>query len=354
MKHSDSTFTGIQIKTRQPNRTPWKTGDEEVRKSWMRFAKLEHQFPGRFRAYRFLTNHPFHSAGNGQDLREVLSVIARCGAIAELPSSISRVVGRVASGVPCPDEAAFEALSKSEASDDLPKFRDIESRLVDALTGVWSRASELSLPAVRAAARALVQECENASCLAHEGVLPAYLPAGSSPRDSETSARIAGKRMSRDRVLGVLEVGCDPAALLEADTTSLVEPGTGTSDMLIRKLDAGGFSAVSCNSAQDLRSKADYLGLVWTKKHGRVPGLQRYTLVRSLVLRDAAAAFEVARRGGEPFGCDMLAALRGFLSERRRQGSQLFDCTDEHLEGMAYALTAECQIRWSDSRPWEE
>jgi hypothetical protein len=35
----------------------------------------------------------------------------------------------------------------------------------------------------------------------------------------------------------------------------------GSTDLLYKKLDAGGFSAVSRNSAEDLRDKADYLGI---------------------------------------------------------------------------------------------
>lgn len=354
LKHRDSTFTGIQVKTRQANQKLWKTSDAGVRSSWTRFAKLESEFPGRFRGFRFLTNHPLHSAGNTQDLRSVLAIVAAAAAVAELPGSISTLVARLASDAGCSKDAVFAALSKTDASDDLPKLRDIESRLVDTLTGVWSRGNDLSLSSMRGAARALVHECENASCLAHEDVLPAYLPAGSNPLDTELAARMNGKRISQDRVLDILNRGSNDVAPLEGHPEFFVEPGIGTADLLLKKLDAGGFSAVSCNSAEDLRSKADYLGLVWTKKHGRSPGLQRYGHVRSLVLSDAATAFEAARKHGEPFGRDMLSDLRAGFLRRRLDGSQLFDCSNEHLEGFAYSLTSECKVQWSDHRPWED
>jgi hypothetical protein len=46
--------------------------------------------------------------------------------------------------------------------------------------------------------------------------------------------------------------------------------------------------------------------------------------------------------------------LRRRMRERRARNEQLFDCSDEHLEGVAYTLTAQCRIQWSISRPWED
>ena len=56
IKHVDGTFSGLQIKTRESDQKVWKTNDDAVRGSCARFAKLEAEFPGRFRAFRFLTN----------------------------------------------------------------------------------------------------------------------------------------------------------------------------------------------------------------------------------------------------------------------------------------------------------
>jgi hypothetical protein len=174
------------------------------------------------------------------------------------------------------------------------------------------------------------------------------------PIDMELAARLAGKRITRAGVLAVLSEGLNEMAPLDGALEACVEPGTGTTALLLRKLDAGGFSAVSRNSAEDLRDKADYLGIVWTNKHGRSLGLQRYGHIRSLVLSDASRAFEATRTGGEPFGVQMLSELRCRFQQRRQDGSQLYDCSNEHLEGFAYSLTSECKVQWSLNRPWED
>ena len=82
--------------------------------------------------------------------------------------------------------------------------------------------------------------------------------------------------------------------------------------------------------------------------------LERYDHVRSVALSDAARAYEATKTEGEPFGPAMREDIRRRFQERRTRNEQLFDCSDEHLEGIAYTLTAQCKVQWSINRPWEE
>lgn len=353
IKHYDGLFSGLQIKTRQSNQKVWKTDDDAVKVSLARFARLENNFPVRFRNFRFLSNHPLYSGQNGKDLCYVLQMIRDTSAPHDLPSSVSSFLNRIAREAGCSPEVAFSALSKTQARDDLPKLVDIEVRLVDTLTDIWPRAVECSYAAVKRVALYLAAECGRASSLAHQDVLPAYLPATADPVGTELAARLAAKCIRKSRLLALLDSGLNLTATLDGDPNTCVEPGTGATDLLLRKLDAGGFSAVSRNSALDLRDKADYLGIAWTKKHGRESGLQRYGHVRSLVLSDAARAFEATKDEGQRFGLEMLSELRSRFRNRRRERTQLFECSNEHLEGFAYSLTSQCEVQWSLDRPWE-
>lgn len=353
LKHADGMFSGVQIKTRSSEQEVWKTRDPAVMGACARFAKLEAGFPGRFRAFRFVTNHPLYAAENGRDFRHVLRVIRAAACVSDLSRPIERFVSSVSRESGCAAEVVFTALSKTYAVDELPKLPDAAIRLVSTLTGVWHRADDCSHASVMGAARRLASECGQASSLAHQDVLPAYLPATSDPEATEISACLAGKRFDRARVLRVLETGLNGTATLDGDPAAIVEPGTGAKSLLLKKLDAGGFSAVSRNSAEDLRDKADYEGIVWIKKYGRAEGLRRYGHVRSLVLSDAARAFEATKDEAHPFGLQMLSELRSRFQQRRIEGSQLYECSNEHLEGFAYTMTSECRIQWSLARPWE-
>ncbi len=352
LKHRDASFTGHQVKTRNDDQPPWRANDEAVLAACVRFAKLEAEYPGKFRRFCFLTNHPFHSAGNAKDLPYVLQSIRDAASVADLPPSIAQWLRRVAHDADLTDAVVFAALSKTVATSDLPKLRDAVMRLIDAIAQSWAPATDCSHGAVRRAAQALVDECGRASSLDHEQLLPAYLVRGVDD-DADMAARIDGKRMTLAIVQSILEHGRDSTATLAGDPTLYVEPGEGSTELLHNKLDAGGFSAVSRNSAEDLRDKADYLGIGWTKKYGHDKGLQRYDHVRSLVLSDAGRAFDATKTEADGFGPAMREDLRRRFRERRTVGDQLFDATDDHLEGVAFSLTAQCKVVWSLARPWE-
>ncbi len=352
LKHRDGSFTGHQVKTRNDDQPLWKARDEAVLAACVRFAKLESEYRGAFRRFCFLTNHPLYSAGNGQDLRHVLQSIKDAASVAHLPSTVASWVRRVARDADVTEAVAFAALSKTVAKADLPKLRDAVMRLIDAIAQCWTPAADCSHDAVKRAAQALIDECGRASSLAHEQLLPAYVVA-TVDDDADMAARIAGKRMTLARVQSILEHGRDSAATLAGDPTLCVEPGEGSTELLHKKLDAGGFSVVSKNSAEDLRNKADYLGIVWTKKYGHEKGLQRYDHVRSLVLSEAGRAFDATQTETDGFGPAMREDLRRRFRERRMAGGELFDSTDDHLEGIAFSLTAQCRVVWSHARPWE-
>jgi Cap4 dsDNA endonuclease len=352
-KHSDNTFSGLQVKTRASDQPLWKATDDAIRSSCARFAKLEGDFPGLFRKYNFLTNHPLQVSKNGQDIRHILDAIRGAKSLGELTGVVKTYLGRVARDAGCPENIAFAALSKTRAYDDLPKLNDATMRLVNDLVSTWDRASELTLSRVKNAAGELITECFNASSLEHRDTLPAYLSATGDPVGTELMARVSGKRIDKARLIATLERGMNATAPLEGDLSNEVL-GVGDRSLLVGKLDAGGFSAPSINSAEDLRDKAEYLGIKWTKVHGRENGLQRFNHIRSVVLREAANSYEYTHGAGDPFGISMLAELRERLQSRRSAGTQLYDCSDDHLEGVAFALTSECKVQWSDARPWED
>lgn len=347
IKHLSGKFSGLQVKTRQADQNSWKATDEAVVNSCCRFVDLDAGFPDLFSSFKFLTNHPLSGAKNGRGLPYLLNLIKDAESPRDLDDHATKFVAKIAAKSRHSTDESFAALKKTVASDSLPKLADIQSRLVDTLASVWDQGGNSTNQALHRAAQNLVTECQNASSLGHEQLLPAYLPGTADAISVEIQARIDGKRLDRTRVIASLEFGLHSSAILEGDIDACPMPGVGESDVLLRKLDAGGFSVVSRNSAIDLRNKADVLGLKWLGKHGRKDGLKQYDHIRSCVLSDAAKSFEKTKKSEESFGLEMLDELRAQFKLRRNNRDQLFDSRDEHLEGFAYGLTAECKIQWS-------
>ncbi|MFC7367458.1 dsDNA nuclease domain-containing protein [Vreelandella zhaodongensis] len=352
IKHRDGSFTGHQVKTRADNQPPWKASDDSVIAAYARFVNLDNEYSGKFRSFCFLTNHVIHSSKNGQDLPYVLSLIKVADSISKLEKSAVRWVKKVAKAACVSDEIAFNALSKCIASAKLPKLRDALMRLIDTITQCWPTAKELSHDTVVRSAQELVNECTKASSLDHLQLLPAYMAENGNDEDDIASV-INGKRMTLSRIQNVLESGRNSYSELIGDPSKIVQPYSGSTELLHKKLDTGGFSIVTRNSADDLRDKADYLGIAWTKKHGENKGLDQYNHVLSLVLNDAGKAFDAKKNKSDDFGPAMRDELVRLLKDRRADNCQLYDATIDHLEGMAFSLTAQCKIAWSNSRPWE-
>jgi|JI10StandDraft_1071094.scaffolds.fasta_scaffold44176_4 hypothetical protein len=354
LKHADDRFSGLQIKTRASDQTAWKFSDEAVRNACARFAQLERDFPSNFISYKFLTNHPLHAADNFQCFQHILKTMKDASSLAALEPQAAKIVEQLAKLSTCDKEVVFSALRKTSASDDLPKIRDIKMRLCTDLASLWPKAKDCTHAVLVRAAGELSRHCADASSLAHAQVLPAYLAVSKAPVLKELATRLAAKRIDKSCLLAILEKSINATAPLSADPRFVDPPGAVDNNLLLKKIDAGGFSEVSRNSAADLRNKADYLALTWVQKHGDVEGLKRYDQVRSIVLREAAAALEETKTSEKPFGVKMLIELRKKIKARRKQGADdFFDCRDEHVEGFAFGLTAECKIIWSSDRPWE-
>ena len=351
IKHSDGAFTGHQVKTRDENQPTWRTDDNQVSVALKRFVQLEHAYSDCFRSFQFLTNHPFHVTNAATSLPYFLGQVGEAQVLEDLANAVRRRLRKLAIAAQVSESIAFRALKKTTASSELPKLRDATIRLIDMLTDCWEDAAECSHEVIRRVARALIDECARASALDHRQLLPAYVPALSPA--SNDPATIDGKRMTLERVERVLQSGMTATASLTGLSELRPTPGQGRGDLLLAKLDAGGFSIVSCNSAEDLRNKADYLAISSLKRFGHDEGLRRYEHVRSLVLSDASRAYEKTADQHSSFGPAMREALRRRFQDRRLRSEQLHGYLDEHLEGIAYSLTAQCVVQWSVDQPWQ-
>jgi hypothetical protein len=353
VKHINGLFTGTQVKTRASDQPLWKASDEDVVKAFARFVILDNQYPRQFQAFKFITNHPIQSSSNGQDIAYLLCQISQSQNHDSLSSVVKTFIRRISRIAEITEEDTFYTLKKASIKHDLPKFRDATMRLIDTIVLVWDRAKGVSYEGIKLAASHLIDACFRASSLASQDLLPAYLPVSSSGLEREIQERIVGKIFDKQRVYDVLLQGLDETIPLSCDPIDLEDIRTGSKELLRRKLTAGGFSAISTIYAEDLRDIADYAGARLIQKYGREQGLQKYYELRLKVQGDAARAYEKEKKDEDPFGLDMLSSLRNNLKNRVSSGEQLYGCSVEHLEGLAYSLTSQCKVIWSINCPWE-
>lgn len=349
LKRSNGQFSGWQVKTRDLGGLPWTATDEAVLAACVRFVRLESRFPGSFRDFVLATNHTFLTGKTGRCLPFLLDCADQATDESSGPPILQKYITRLAKASGCATSVAFSTLKKCRYDHSLPKLNDIKQALMNTLSEGWEGANEAAVRSLRNAAEALIAECQRASSLDHAQTLPGYLRAAPAPAELEARMVIEGKRFDRARVEKVLRGALSRPTLLEGPALPPGDEPRAGSARLEPKLIAGGFSAVSIASAKDLRNKADYQSMMWMGRFGEGPGLARRDHIRSIVLRDCATAFEIARASPAPFGVRMLAAFRAEVQGRRQAGeTPMLDCLDEHLEGYAYGLTDECSVWWSE------
>ncbi|KGF73984.1 hypothetical protein DO97_00105 [Neosynechococcus sphagnicola sy1] len=74
----------------------------------------------------------------------------------------------------------------------------------------------------------------------------------------------------------------------------------------------------------------------------------QYQHLRNIIWTECQEAHDDVYTESMPFGSDMLKELRKRLRDRyNRDRQQFFECTYEHLCGIAGILTEECLVWWS-------
>lgn len=348
-------FIGIQVKTRQTDGDPFRASDEQVAGAVAKFAKLEHLFSSFFDQYRLATNHHFVSGRkNGTCLPYLIELATQTSNVDAMQAILDRYVGSVARRADVSHSDTLSALKKTVCDASLPKLENIKQELCDAIHESYMPAREATLGILRQAANRLEEEAGRAARLDPQNLLPRYLTVSPSSLEDAERRKIDGKRLTVERVRGVLDAVLTDEPILRPGVS---EPATAIEGRtrLEKKLNAGGLSVVSINAAKDLDAAALSHYLKWQNKFGPDKARERYGHVKAIVLQDSATAYEAKRTTQGPFGRAMLDELRGLLRARRRQGgATLFDCLDEHLEGFAYELTNACKVWWSDPFPVDD
>lgn len=348
-------FNGIQVKTRQSDGDPFRAGEDQVLGAIAKFAKLEEVFSDCFDRYTLATNHHFVSGKKNRTcLPYLIELAAQTASADAMQPILDKYVRSVARRAEVSQSDALSALRKTVCDASLPKLENIKQELCDAIHESYVPARGATLGVLREAANRLEEEAGRAARLDPQNLLPRYVTASPNAFEEAERRKIDGKRLTVDRVRGVLDGVLYEEPILRpgiSEPANIIEGRT----RLEKKLNAGELSVVSINAAKDLDAAALSHYLKWQNKFGPDKAKERYGHVKAIVLQDCATAYEAKRMPQGTFGRAMLAELRDLLRARRRQGgATLFDCLDEHLEGFAYELTNACKVWWSDPFPVDD
>lgn len=357
LKKTYGRFTAVQVKTQQLGGNPFKTTDDAIVGALKKFISHEIAFAGCFECFMIVTNHHFFKADN----KSCIDFVAKCareatGADPEhmdsrLSGFINTLLRQFNTGRDKVARATrlhvLKMLQKLRTDDSLPKLDNIHQELREAIVANDGDYLGATYADLDRAAKALAYETCTCSSLPSDGVVRLYLSYTQNPREAIDASVIEGKRLTKARVAAILKEQIVPCASLMA--AEPIDPRTLPSDLSVadKKMTVGGLSATTVSAARDWQASAQYLERKWAMKYNEGPAIDRYNHV-SVAVQTACAEAHEASRAVTPQGPAMLETLRAVLKRKKQEGTNFFDCEEEHLLGHAVIRTGLCKVWWSD------
>lgn len=356
LKLPSGRFQAVQVKTQQLGGNPFKSSDVEVKTALGKFVSKQMAFANSFERFLIVTNHQFFRKDNKASLFHLVEKAEQAtgpdpgdmdkglsGFINSFLKEFNR--GRKTPGR-ASREHALSVLKKLRVDDSLPKLPDIHSRLREVIKDSHSDYRVSTYADLERAANALSQMAYLRSSLPNDGASYLYLAYADNPGVAESKAIIDAKRISSADVSDLLarEIA-DCPILVAADP---VDPSTLPADLPVaeKKMTAGGLSATTVAAARDWRASTEYLQRQWAAKLGEQPAVERYNAVATAVQTACSEAHEVTRCE-DLQGPKMLEQLKTSLKRKKMDGTEFFNCKEEHLLGHAVIRTAQCKVWWS-------
>ncbi|RST80580.1 DUF4297 domain-containing protein [Aquibium carbonis] len=353
LKKISGRFIGTQIKTRKITLPPFKAGDEQITIALGKFCLLDQKFPGCFEGFDFTTNHSFWK--NEQSLNNLpwlLDTLRQRGGIKGLRenSAMRQYVEEIAASTGLSPQNVAATLLRTTIRGHEAEITHIGSNVKEALCECPGM-EELPYATVATIAKALVQLAREASAKALRGPITELYAPGTDLTQVVDGQLLAGKRICKADVLGVIDRfkgGGKPYE--DINVSTLVTPSDAPSDLVIafRKLAKGGVEAGRVTNIEDRVRSFESLFLEWSRRYGVNEATKRYNNVLAAVQFEAAEAQAAAEKGGGPYGSAMFGLLADRLMARVRDDrDQLHGCRPEHLIGAAGLLTQQCKTWWS-------
>ncbi len=349
VKLEEGIYIGIQVKTREPHLGPFRARNPEMIRTLQRFARLERDFPERFRTYVVGTNCGFLETKNdGSNLRYLIGLSReQSEGGADLPEPLAAYVQHVTDSTDLQEEDVVATAAKTRL-EVLPGLDDIELRVVRLLSrtelGRGKRYDDL-----KRLAEALTEYAFRAGSLVNNTSLRECLAFMEDPETAEAEAQIRGKLITRDVIEGLMQESLVDESLLRTWRHIPVRELPMGMRVMELKMTAGGASVQDIDLAKDHKYSLEVLLHEWMYAKGTDEAQKRYEHLRTLVRTECQEAHDSFHDAEGLFGQGMLVDIRNRLRASHERGNRIpFNIRYEHLLGMAGLLTEDCTIWWSD------
>jgi hypothetical protein len=342
----DSTFIGIQVKTREPKLGPFSFGDVEVQDSFKRFVELDAQFPGKFSRYIICSNCDFWGKRKDSTNPTYCLDEIREKTHFNMDFIIIEKIGKIAEITKATPEFVLNVLKKVRLQRTMDLY-DYEEKLTKNVSLIVGK--EKTYDVIYGVALALLNTMLRKSSLPHDSPKTAFLEFLQNPRTVKIESTINDKRVTKKEIETIIANSLISTTLRTVNPIALSNLPKGMKKLEL-KMAKGGMSALDIDNEKDLKYSAERLLTDWFHRNGPDEAESRYEHLSVIVRNECMEALDLLKNSTPVFGTEMLNEVRRRLRMRHNNNvaNMYQDCTYEHLLGIAGILTEECKVWWSE------
>lgn len=347
LKLNNGKFSGVQIKTKNLDLTPFDLNDEAIYNSFKRFVEHEINFPDKFESYVFATNAGLLKS-DSKGAQEYINWL-KSSDITTVQNSrkdFGKITKKIAKELDVQIETVVNSLVKVGFKDKLPHDSDIYDRITVKL-GYTKECKSSFIRVIRGITDKLIKLHDDASSLKIESD---YLFLSGNPEEELTKEKIEKKRITLEKLLYVIteEIKLDKNNLIRVPINSTIGSIPKSDKVLEKKMDFGNITVDNINLIKD--QKYAFEALITERFYKDQDQTEKdYNHLRQVALNESQMSFDETYDNINVFGMKMLNDLRKRIHNRHLSSIDTFrGCEIEHVFGLIAILTEECKIWWSD------
>lgn len=349
VRHSDQTYSGIQIKTKDINLPPFNIDDESILKSIKRFILLELQFPNKFRAFSIVSNHGFDKSKPATCIR---TLIEHCKngekvEILKLRSKTKKFIKDLCSLTECSEDFAIAVIGKIR----LKSFATLQHIYINLRNHLKNckLLKGTTESKIQEVSDLLILKCLNASSLvmSDESILFKYIT-GEKKIEDIVQNTIRDKAITKIDFQQWLSQQKDlPGTLLLKDRNKPSDDTTGYRILEI-KMDAGGIDSENITAVKDFKYAFEQFSVASLYKNPD-EAEKKYSHIMAVTQNLCKEVYDEENiADGEIKGQKMLIGVRKEIKERKKLDNLAFlDYPYEHVLGAVGVLTESCKVWWT-------
>ena len=357
VRRKDGKFIAIQVKTREQGRDALKSTDEEVKKSILKFMKLNSKYGNQFSKFVIVSSVGFWKNKKNQRNLDYLRELALEYSKIDIPrQEIRNYHNNLMKHKKRADMT--EELDFNEKDVELVLARlelqtasaieDIEMRL-QLIIGSLDYFKERTILEVKKATEALIERTSKAGALSHEFKERDIYKLFKEPKEFEDGVAIKGKLITSQIVEEIIKSAFVDRIVLKGG--NYITPDELPKEMRVgrKKMAAGQVKLGNISLINNQKNAAEHLLVKWFHRYEAKDAQDKYKQVALIVHTECAESFSETYNKEIPFGERMLKNVRKRIRTRYREERDLFfNCRYEHLMGFVGILTEDCTIWWSD------